>query len=264
MRQLASVTIMALVCLALTGTAVAGVDPGARDTIWFDDVAWNGDTTFATTLYTETDDELKHATFVLTWSTSEIQVDSVSLIGSRWAAQVDGDSGVLVATQGLIAGVPSPVHYDISFLPFGSLLPVGSGPACVIHWSKTGGMASGGVITVDSSTTTSGGSVQNSTLFGTSALPDDNFVPGFAPASITVNPCSCPFQADFDVDGFLTALDLGKMIDILFAGFTEPKDPNCPTGRADFNADGFPDALDLGMLIDHLFAGQPGPADPCL
>ena len=263
MRKLALVTIVVFVCCASAGSAVAGADPGARDSIWFDDVEWNGDSSFATTLYTETDDALKHATIVLTWSTSEMQVDSVSLIGSRWASQVDGDSGVLVATQGLISGVPSAVHYDISFLPFGPLLTAGSGAACTIHWSKTGGMVSGGVIAVDSSTTTSGGSVQNSTLFGTSALPDDNFVPAFAPASVTVNPCSCPLQNDFDDDSFLTALDLGGLIDILFAGVPEPTVPTCPAGRADFDCDGFPTALDLGELIDHLFAGQPGPCDPC-
>ena len=30
--------------------------------------------------------------------------------------------------------------------------------------------------------------------------------------------CCCVHQSDFDDDGFLTALDLGSMIDILFGG----------------------------------------------
>ena len=34
-------------------------------------------------------------------------------------------------------------------------------------------------------------------------------------------------------------------------------------GRADFDCDGFPTAIDLGKLIDHLFAGGDGPCDPC-
>lgn len=263
MRQLVLAALFVLACGFFTGNAVAGVDPGARDSIWFDNVEWNGDTAFATTVYTTTDSELKHATIVLTWSSAQIEIDSVSLVGSRWATQVDGDSGVLVATQGLINGVPSPVHYDISFLPFGSLLATGTGPACTIHWSRTGGFVSAGVIDVDSSTTTSGGSVQNSTLFGTSALPDDNYVPGFGPGTITLNPCACPHQADYDADGFLTALDLGNMIDVLFAGKADISDPNCPTIRMDFDADGFATALDLGKLIDHLFAGAPGPSNPC-
>lgn len=263
MRKTALAALIVLALGAFTGTAMAGVDPGVRDSVWFDDVEWNGDSAFATTVYSQTDAELKQATIILTWSTSQIEIDSVTLAGSRWAGQVDGDSGVFVATQGLVGGVPSAVHYGLSFLPFGSLLPVGTGPICTIHWNRSGGSVPSMVITVDSSTTTSGGSVENSTLFGTSALPDDNYVPAFSGASITVVSCSCPYQADFDADDFLTALDLGKMIDILFAGQTEPQDPNCPLGRADFDCDGFPTAIDLGKLIDHLFAGQAGPCDPC-
>ena len=92
---------------------------------------------------------------------------------------------------------------------------------------------------------------------------------GQAPSNVgtvrinVVNGCSCPFQSDFDEDGFLTALDLGAMIDILFAGNPDVQDGTCPVPRADFDCDGFSTALDLGGLIDHLFAGQPGPCDPC-
>jgi hypothetical protein len=75
--------------------------------------------------------------------------------------------------------------------------------------------------------------------------------------------CRCPFQSDFDEDGFLTALDLSAMIDILFAGQPDVKDPVCPSPRADFDCDGFSTALDLGGLIDHLFAGGDPPCDPC-
>lgn len=75
--------------------------------------------------------------------------------------------------------------------------------------------------------------------------------------------CFCFHQSDFDSDDYLTALDLGRMIDILFAGSPNVQDPSCPTSRADFDDDGFPTALDLGKLIDHLFAGSPGPCQPC-
>jgi hypothetical protein len=75
--------------------------------------------------------------------------------------------------------------------------------------------------------------------------------------------CDCPSQCDFDDDGFLTALDLGEMIDILFAGHDDLQDPLCPSPRADFDCDGFSTALDLGALIDHLFAGGTEPCDPC-
>jgi hypothetical protein len=76
--------------------------------------------------------------------------------------------------------------------------------------------------------------------------------------------CYCFYQSDFDEDGFITALDLGAMIDILFAGAEGIQDPGCPTSRADFDNNGFPDALDLGLLIDHLFVGGPPPCEPCI
>lgn len=75
--------------------------------------------------------------------------------------------------------------------------------------------------------------------------------------------CDCPFQSDFDADGFITALDLASEIDALFSGGPDPTDPNCPTSRGDFDIDGFNTALDLAGLIDHLFSGGPGPSDPC-
>jgi hypothetical protein len=75
--------------------------------------------------------------------------------------------------------------------------------------------------------------------------------------------CHCPYQSDCDEDGFITALDLSCMIDILFAGQPDVKDPDCPSPRADFDCDGFSTALDLSGLIDHLFAGGDGPCDPC-
>jgi hypothetical protein len=64
-------------------------------------------------------------------------------------------------------------------------------------------------------------------------------------------------NGDMDGDGFHTALDLGFMIDLLFAGGQFP----CPEYIADMNCDGFPDVLDMGWLIDLLFTG--GPPSPC-
>jgi hypothetical protein len=79
----------------------------------------------------------------------------------------------------------------------------------------------------------------------------------------TICGCNCPNQSDFDEDGFLTALDLGAMIDILFSGSPDVQDSSCLSPRADFDCDGFSTALDLGGLIDHLFAGGDGPCSPC-
>lgn len=73
----------------------------------------------------------------------------------------------------------------------------------------------------------------------------------------------CSYQADYDEDGFPTALDIGFMIDILFAGSPDVQDANCMVTRSDFDCDGYATSLDLGFLIDYLFVGGPGPCDPC-
>jgi hypothetical protein len=75
--------------------------------------------------------------------------------------------------------------------------------------------------------------------------------------------CVCDYQGDYDEDTFITALDLGALIDILFAGDDPVQDPQCPTYRGDWDCDSFPTALDLGNMIDYLFASGPGPCAPC-
>jgi len=101
----------------------------------------------------------------------------------------------------------------------------------------------------------------------TAATATTNFVPVFNGATLTIAdfPCDCASHGDLDDDGFYTALDLGKLIDHLFAGSSAPPtDATCPhNDRGDYNCDGFDDALDLGYLIDLLFAGGPSPCDPC-
>jgi PKD repeat protein len=62
-------------------------------------------------------------------------------------------------------------------------------------------------------------------------------------------------RGDFDGDGFVTALDLTVMIDILFAGVPVPDPPEL----ADADCDGFPTALDLTYIIDYIFANGPLP-----
>ncbi|MEW5873662.1 MAG: FG-GAP-like repeat-containing protein [Candidatus Zixiibacteriota bacterium] len=75
--------------------------------------------------------------------------------------------------------------------------------------------------------------------------------------------CWCPHQGDVNGDGFVDAVDLAILIDIVFFGFLDVQDPCCPTSRADFDGNGVVDAVDLALLIDHVFFGGPGPVDPC-
>ncbi|MBD3299103.1 MAG: hypothetical protein GF341_10640 [candidate division Zixibacteria bacterium] len=73
----------------------------------------------------------------------------------------------------------------------------------------------------------------------------------------------CPWQADFDEDGFPTAVDLNTLINIIFFNASDVQDPGCPSARSDFNYDGVADAVDLNALIQHLFFNAEGPCDPC-
>jgi hypothetical protein len=57
---------------------------------------------------------------------------------------------------------------------------------------------------------------------------------------------------DLDEDGFVTALDLGRLVDMLFSGADLPARP----ASADVNSDCTYDALDLALLVDSLFAGS--------
>jgi hypothetical protein len=75
--------------------------------------------------------------------------------------------------------------------------------------------------------------------------------------------CECPFQGDYDTDGFITALDLGSLIDVLFGGDPEIHDFPCPTSRGDWDCDCFATALDLSGMIDYLFNSGGGPCLPC-
>jgi hypothetical protein len=75
----------------------------------------------------------------------------------------------------------------------------------------------------------------------------------------------CGSHGDLDSDTQFTSLDLGILVDYIFAGSAPPStDPGCPhSNRADVDCTGFTDALDLSYYIDLLFAGGPDPCNPC-
>ncbi|MBD3299209.1 MAG: S8 family serine peptidase, partial [candidate division Zixibacteria bacterium] len=140
--------------------------------------------------------------------------------------------------------------------PDGDPLPAGEG-IVAYFWVRSGfGNTDGQVEVVDSAT------FSTNDLRLTSEWA--SFKPQFSAGSITMyNPCDCPFQADFDENLTLDAVDLNAEIQALFFAGPDPQDPGCPTTRADFNNDTFPDAVDLNELIDHLFFNGPPPVDPC-
>jgi hypothetical protein len=78
-----------------------------------------------------------------------------------------------------------------------------------------------------------------------------NLTDGYVAITYTQN-------GDMDGDGFHTALDIGDMIDALFAGGSL----GCPPYVSDMDCDGFTTVLDLSWLIDYMFMGGPAPM-PC-
>lgn len=85
----------------------------------------------------------------------------------------------------------------------------------------------------------------------------------FDPLHIEVS-CCCQYHGELNNVDFIDAIDMGVLIDYLFAGGAVPPiDAGCPhIHRGDYNCDGWPDARDLGTLIDYLYAGGTF-CDPC-
>jgi hypothetical protein len=81
--------------------------------------------------------------------------------------------------------------------------------------------------------------------------------------TVKLKPCSCPFQADADLDSFTTPVDLARMIDILYGPWPDIREQGCPSPRFDWDCDGFTTPLDASGMIDYLFASGPGPCQPC-
>lgn len=79
--------------------------------------------------------------------------------------------------------------------------------------------------------------------------------------TLTLDIASFPYlPGDQNGDHTLDVLDLGALIDYLFAGAPPPS----PVDAADCNGDCQTDALDLGYMIDHLFAGGAPPVPGCV
>jgi choice-of-anchor B domain-containing protein len=76
-------------------------------------------------------------------------------------------------------------------------------------------------------------------------------------------PCVCANQGDAEPDTFITALDMGVCIDILFNSGADLQDASCPVPQFDLDCDGFTTSLDLSLIIDYLFASGTGPCNPC-
>lgn len=64
-------------------------------------------------------------------------------------------------------------------------------------------------------------------------------------------------------NGVVNAADLTMLINVVFFGVPDIRDPLCPGNRSDFDCNGFTNAVDLTLMINHVFFGGRGPCDPC-
>jgi hypothetical protein len=188
----------------------------------------------------------------LTNVTSVLFFDSLSFVGTRVA---DFESKQVVYDNRFAGDLAMRLRADIG----GGTpsLPPGSGPVARVHYRVR--------INADPGDT----SYVSTATLGAYSFKAMTYDTSFAPVSygatfLVTNSCGCPSQGDIEPDGFLTALDLGACIDVLFAGAEDVQDAGCPSPRFDLDCDGFSTALDLAVLIDHLFAGGDGPCDPCV
>lgn len=81
--------------------------------------------------------------------------------------------------------------------------------------------------------------------------------------AINITNCVCPAQGDFDANAAVDALDLARLIDVVFFGAPNEQDITCPSPRADFDCSGLSDVVDLAVMIDHVFFGGAAPCGPC-
>lgn len=167
-------------------------------------------------------------------SDGEVNIDQQPSLS--WAAAYDADPGATLHYQVTIADNPDFLGY----------VTASAGEDTVLHWPYILATATQWwwMVTADDGR---GGMSYSPTLTFTTTL--------------VCAPCS--YQADFDGDGYSTALDIGILIDILYAGTPDIQDPGCTVTRSDFDCDGYATSLDLGLLIDYLFSGGTGPCDPC-
>jgi hypothetical protein len=218
-------------------------------------VDWRGDTLFALDVWTVTDDSLAIAQIVLTWPNAALRLDSVKLNAGRW--NVGGYH------KWIKAGSADAVA--LAYLPTAKRLPPGRGVVARLFFGRDSAYTFDADVQIDTAQIYPAPPLASyQTVFSDAA--NDPFLPTSIVTGVVVfSPCICSHHGDLVEDGEPNALDLGFMIDALFAGGPLPAtDPDCPhQHRGDFNCDNNFDAIDLAVLIDHLFAGEAGPCDPC-
>ncbi len=87
--------------------------------------------------------------------------------------------------------------------------------------------------------------------------------PVFQRGTVTIVPCNCPLQGDYDANEYIDIFDVLGSIYEAFSGGPSPWDETCTAQRGDVNCDGAVDVFDVIYLIAATLSGGPSPCNPC-
>jgi len=188
-------TILALVvtlAVAPSGVAQTGADPGHRDTLWVDTVVSyvSGIGVVPITFYN--DETLSTIEVTLKHSSTQVQVDSFSFVGSRVSlgnannlAQISDDSTIVTVLSALTT----------------NLLEPGRGLLGTLYCSYSNSIAPQGIV-IDTFRWNIG-PIQHSTSFKPSSTPTTPFIPHFVPGYLDIQAAPATFDSVWvgDVDG---------------------------------------------------------------
>ncbi len=90
-------------------------------------------------------------------------------------------------------------------------------------------------------------------------------VPAFIKGIVTVEPCDCPLNGDWNCDGRIDPIDVVYMVNYVYRTFgQEPCNPGNCFQNGDVNCDHYIDPLDCVYLVAWVYRpGTPPPCDPC-
>jgi hypothetical protein len=90
-------------------------------------------------------------------------------------------------------------------------------------------------------------------------------VPAFIKGIVTVEPCDCPLNGDWNCDGRIDPLDVAYMVNYVYRAFDQrPCNPGNCFQNGDVNCDHQIDPLDCAYLAAWVYRpGTPPPCDPC-
>lgn len=248
------IALAALLCLTGAFTFapnIAAQDPGLPDTVRVDSVGAFTNTGVAVPVYFTNDQTLGGLEVTVTFSSPDIQVDSVSFVGGRLESY---------SVKGTFA---PPGGYSIYCIPFSGepTIPAGSGLLAQLYLSWDVAILPQ-FVTIDTITILNV-DVEYSTTFSTADA--QQFRPQYEPGYLNIEQgfgCCVGIRGniDGDEDESINITDLSRLIAIMFRG-APPAD--CPE-EANVNGDDSeqPNVTDLTYLIAFLFRGGPEPA-PC-